>query len=91
MNIPIEIVNKILVYVSELLNNSIMITQYNIISNKEYYMINFNSDLLWKIKSTLRMKQFYPIYNGDFNNKSNIELYRWGIPHYQKQLQLINK
>ena len=37
---PIEIVNKILIYVSEL-NNDIIITKYNIITNKEYYKINF--------------------------------------------------
>ena len=46
--IPIEIVNKILLYVAEI-NNSIIVTQYNLITNKEYYKINFNSDILWKI------------------------------------------
>ena len=82
--IPIEIINKILVYVSEL-NNSIIITQYHLVSNKEYYKINLNSDLVWKIKSTLKMKQIYPIYNS-FTNKSSIELYKFGIPHYEKEL-----
>lgn len=82
--IPIEIINKILVYVSEL-NNSIIITQYYSISNKKYYKINFNSDLLWKIQSALKMKQIYPIYNS-FTSKSSIELYKFGIPHYEKEL-----
>jgi hypothetical protein len=87
--IPIEIVNKILVYVSEL-NNDLIITQYYINKNKEYYMINFNSNLLWRIKSTLRMKKIYPIYhehNGGFNNKDYRELYEFGIPHYENELR----
>jgi hypothetical protein len=90
---PVEIINKILVYVGEL-NNNIIITQYHICSNKEYHKINFHSNLLWRIKSTLRMKQVYPIYpnyNGGFTNKSNIKLYQSGITHYQKELQLKEK
>ena len=83
---PNEIINKIFVYVSEL-NNNIIITQYHPDTNEEYYKINFYSDLLWKIKATIRMKQLYPIYNDVFANKSNIELYRYGIPHYQKILK----
>ena len=84
--IPNDIINIILVYVSEL-NNNIIITQYHPITNKEYYKINFNSNLLWKIKSTLTMKQFYPIYNNNFS-KGNLELYKFGIPHYEIQLRL---
>jgi len=83
--IPIEIVNKILVYLGEL-NKNIIITQYDIITNKEYYKIDFNSDLLWKIKTTLIMKRIYPIYSGNFNN-GNIELYKFGMLHYEKQLR----
>ena len=83
--IPIEIVNKILVYVSEL-NNDIMITQYHLITNKEYYKINFNSDLLWKLKATLIMKKIYPIRSGNFSNSK--ELYKFGIAHYEKQERL---
>jgi hypothetical protein len=85
--LPIEIVNKILVYASEL-NNDIIITQYNIITNKEYYVINFSSDLLWKIKTVYVMKRFYPIYSSDFFNKGTIELYKSGISHYEKQLRI---
>ena len=89
--IPIEIINEILIYVSEL-NNNIIITQYHPISNKEYYKINFNSNLLWRIKSTLKMKQIYPIYdyNGGFTNKNYIELYKYGIHHYEKELMINN-
>jgi len=88
--IPIEIVNKILLYVGEL-NNNVVITQYHITSRKEYYKINFDSNLLWRIKANIRMKQLYPIYNGAFNKKESIELYRFGVLHYQKELQLMNK
>jgi len=92
--IPIEIVNKILVYISEL-NNNMIITQYHTITNKEYYIINFNTDLLWRIKSTIIMKRVYPIYNADdcLKTKQFIELYKCGIPHYENELRLntINK
>jgi hypothetical protein len=91
--LPIEIINKILVYVGEL-NDNIIITQYHIYSNKEYYKINFNSDLLWKIKASIRMKQLYPlypIYNNVFINNHYIKLYQYGIPHYQKELKLMKK
>ena len=84
--IPIEIVNKILVYVSEL-NNNIIITQYHPITNKEYYKINFNSDLLWKIRSTLIMKKIYPIPSCNFSNKEYLKLYKYFIPHYEKKLR----
>ena len=86
-SIPIEIINKILVYVGEL-NNNMIITQYKLNTNKEYYKINFNNDLLWNIKTTLVMKQIYPVYSCDFSNKSYLELYKFAIPHYKKQLQL---
>jgi hypothetical protein len=84
--IPIEIVNKILIYVSEI-NNNIITIQYDLVTNKKYYKINFYSNLLWKIKSTLIMKQIYPIYSCDFSKKENIELYQFGIPHYEKKLR----
>lgn len=87
---PIEIINKILVYVSEL-NNNIIITQYNPITYKEYYKINYDADILWKIKSILLMKRFYPvypIYKGRFINMNYIELYKYGILHYENKLRL---
>lgn len=84
--LPIEIINIILEYVSEL-NQDTIITQYHPLTNKEYYKINFYSDLLWNIKSTLMMKRFYPIYSCDFSNKGNIELYKHGKIHYEKHLR----
>jgi hypothetical protein len=84
--LPVDIVNKILVYVGEL-NNSVIITQYNPITHKESYKINFHSDLLWRIRSTLVMKRHYPIRN-PANLSNNRELYQYGIPHYENQLRL---
>ena len=84
--IPIDIINKILVYVSEI-NNDMIITQYDPYTNKVYYKINFYSDLLWKIKSNLMMKKIYPIYSCDFNNKYTKELYKNGIEHYERLLR----
>jgi hypothetical protein len=81
-----EIINIILEYVSEL-NQDTIITQYCPLTNKEYYKINFHSDLLWNIKSTLMMKRFYPIYSCDFSNKGYIELYKYGKIHYEKHLR----
>jgi hypothetical protein len=84
--IPIEIINKILVYVAEI-NHNIMITQYHPTTHTESYKINFNSDLLWKLKSTILMKHIYPIRSGDFSNLATRELYKFGIPHYENQLR----
>ena len=97
-HIPIDIVNIILEYVSEL-NNNMIITQYHPLTNKEYYKINFNSDSLWRIKSTLIMKRIYPQhsinhgYGDDFPENKTVAtkfgaLYKYGIVHYEKQLRL---
>ncbi len=88
VTIPIEIVNIILDYLGDL-NNAIVITQYHLITNKEYYKINFKSEILWKLKATLIMKHQYPacfIHNDGFT-KEYIALYKFGIPHYVKQLK----
>jgi hypothetical protein len=87
--IPIEIVNIILDYVGDL-NNAIVITQYHLITNKEYYKINFNSEMLWKLKATLIMKRQYPSCFNDNTcfTKEYIALYKFGVPHYVKQLKV---
>jgi hypothetical protein len=86
--IPIEIVNIILDYVGDL-NNAIVITQYHLITNKEYYKINFKSEILWKIKATLIMKRQYPsCFTHSSFTKEYIALYKFGVPHYVKQLKV---
>ena len=88
--LPIEIVNKLLVTICEL-NNGVIITQFHPTTNTKYYKINFGSDLLWRIHGVLRMKQLYPLLNSDFTNKCNIELYKWGAEHYEKQFRIQTK
>jgi hypothetical protein len=84
--IPIDIVNIILVYLSEI-NNDIIITQYHPITNKEYYKINFYSDLLWNIKSVIKMKQLYPLYIIFFCKKYDTDLYKYVKAYYEQQLR----
>jgi hypothetical protein len=53
-------------------------------------MINLKSDSFLIIKATLIMKHQYPLFitrNVDFNNKTYISLYKFGIPHYERQLR----
>ena len=67
-----------------------IIIQYDSITNKEYYKINFNTNLLWRIKSTLISKQIYPVYNADYylKTKQFIEFYQHCILYYENQLRL---
>ena len=84
-NIPIDVINKILIYVGEL-NNNMVITQYNPITNKEYYKITHCSDLFWNIKAVITTKRIYPYWSGPFEKKDR-NLYCWAIPHYEKLLR----
>jgi hypothetical protein len=89
MNIPIEIINKILIYVAQL-NNDIIAQQYVYSKNMflSAFSINFNSNLLRNIQSTILMKQFYPIMDFNLNFKLNKELYDNGVSHYKKQISI---
>ena len=84
MNFPIEIVDKILVYVGEL-NDDIIIPQYG----KSSYIINFYSDSLYKISANLLMKRYYDIsYSTNINwYKQHIKLYEWGSEHYYNKVK----
>ena len=81
--IPIEIINKILIYVGEL-NNDVVITQYHQVSCKEIYKINMYSNSLWYIQGLLCMKRMYPLAPTSTNltSNSNRELYKQGKSHY---------
>ena len=82
--IPIDIVNKILDYVSDL-NQDLLITQYNPLTNIEYYKINFNHNFLWKLNGVISMKLYYPIRQQFANNKNNYEMYKCGVQYYEKK------
>ena len=83
MNLPIDIINKILVYVNEL-NNNILILHYN--NYNISYKINFESELLWNIKSIITMKRIYPLHNNitAYNSRN---LYENGKAHYENLLR----
>ena len=89
INLPIEIINKILIYVAQL-NNDIIAQQYVYSKNMflSAFSINFNSNLLRNIQSTLLMKQFYPIMDFNLNFKLNKELYDNGVSHYKKRISI---
>lgn len=84
MKLPIDIINKILVYVNEL-NNDILILQCNI-NHNIYYKINFESELLWNIKSIIIMKRIYPLRN-NITSYNSRNLYKNGKTHYENLLR----
>lgn len=73
----LELIRKILDYVND--PNDIMLLQDNL-----RYKINFDSDLIWKIKTNLIMKQKYPVYSNIMHHKS---LYKHGSLHYENYLK----
>ena len=81
MNILINIINIILVYVGEL-NDELYITQYDTNTNKEHYKINHHADVLWSIQATITAKRIYPysfhyIFVIDLYNNSYKEVYNY--------------
>jgi len=68
MNLPIDCINKILIYLGEI-NKDPYILQYN--EYKTYYKINKYSNYFFNIQSTLIMKRLYPLTNYEtiLNNK----------------------
>lgn len=72
-----ELIRKILEYVND--PNDMMLLQDNLC-----YKINFDSELIWKIKANLIMKQKYPVYSSILHHKS---LYKHGRLHYENYLK----
>ena len=86
--LPIDIINKILLYKSDLDDDIIMI-QYNPLNKKELYIINKKSSLLYNIESNLIMKRLYPLYDTYILSQYNIELYYYGMNHYKQIFNLL--
>jgi len=84
-NLPIEIINKILDYKSDLTDELITI-RYITETQQEYYKINKSSDFLWKLKSLMIMKRLYPLTTNvsDYNNR---QLYTYGLTHYESNIK----
>lgn len=85
-NLPIEIINKILEYKSDL-TDELIITQYNPSTQKEYYKINKSVDFLWKLKSLTIMKHLYPILATNVTEYNTRQLYKFGLIHYQNKIK----
>ena len=86
--LPIDIINKILQYKSEL-NNDMLVLQYDD-KNKEKYIINWYSNCLINISALLIIKRYYPLTNpANITNTNNRYLYKGAKDHY-KHLLLTN-
>jgi hypothetical protein len=90
LKLPIEIINKILIYLGEL-NNDILILQYCINSQKEYYKLNKGSDFLWNIKSLMLTKRLYPLYSNPLSIMKHKEVYKYAKSHYEELLRKTSK
>lgn len=75
MNLPIEIINRILVYVAEM-SDDMYILQYNTKTNKSYYKLNFLSHSLRHIDFVVSIKKFYPFFISNQNEKKKLNLYQ---------------
>ena len=82
MNLPYDVINKILIYLGEL-NKEPYILQYEY--NSHYYKINPYSDYFFNIQSTLIMKRLYQCSHYEILN--NKFLYKLGKKHYMKVLK----
>ena len=80
--LPIEIINEILKY-----SDDLIMIQYDIISNKEKYIINWKSDSLFDIKTIILMKLIYPLTVEPITCKPNRELYKYGKEGYKQKLK----
>ena len=81
LTLPIEIINKILVYKGEI-NNELVITQYHPNTCDLYFTINFFSSALLKLNSVIIMKLLYPLLCSYPYDPCNRILYYNGLKHY---------
>lgn len=84
--VPIDIINKILVYHAEL-NNYLIILQYNPVNNIEYYKINRYSNFLLNLRAVIAMKIIYPLlYRGPILEE-NKYIYNFDKEYYEQLLR----
>ena len=84
--IPIDIINKILVYHAEL-NNYLIILQYNPINNIEFYKINRYSNFLLSLRAVIGMKIIYPLlYTGPILEENKRIIYNFNKEYYKQLL-----
>jgi hypothetical protein len=87
MNIlPLDVVNRIIIYVGEL-NHQVVMLLYNPKNNNERYKVNKSSNFLWKLRGLMVMKQLYPLTDVDPTEHQNRELYKYGKQYYEYLLK----
>ena len=92
MTLPIDVINKILIYIGEL-NNTPFILQYNqgykYKIKKFYFKINPFSDYFLSIRALLVVRRLYKLksYEQILNNKM---LYKLSKKHYMDKLKYAN-
>ena len=87
MNLPIDIINKILIYTGEL-DNVPFIIQYNRLNEKKVsYKINPYADYFLSLRALMIVKRLYPLrsYEGILNNTM---LYKMSKKHYMEVLKI---
>jgi hypothetical protein len=87
MNLPIDIINKILIYTGEL-DNVPFIIQYNRLNEKKVsYKINPYADYFLSLRALMIVKRLYPLrsYEGILNNTM---LYKLSKKHYMEVLKI---
>jgi hypothetical protein len=87
MNLPIDIINKILIYTGEL-DNVPFIIQYNRSSERKVsYKINPYADYFLSLRALMIVKRLYPLrsYEGILNNTM---LYKLSKKHYMEILKI---
>lgn len=85
ISIPIDVINKILIYHAEL-NNDLIILQYNPINNIEYYKINKYSNFLLSLRAVIGMKIIYPLlYTGPILEDKK-RIYNFNKEYYKQLL-----
>ena len=87
MDLPIDIINKILIYTGEL-DNVPFIIQYNRLNEKKVsYKINPYADYFLSLRALMIVKRLYPLrsYEGILNNTM---LYKLSKKHYMEVLKI---
>ena len=89
MDLPIDIINKILIYTGEL-DNVPFIIQYRSNGKKVFYKINPFADYFLSLRALMIVKRIYPLrsYEGILNNTI---LYKLSKKHYMEMLKLNDK
>jgi len=88
MTLPIDIINKILIYMSQI-NDDIMTIQYKYNLN-EFYIFNKYSTKFIDIEALQMTKRTYPLYMANLTDEKYRQLYYFCKNHYKQILYTLN-